>query len=153
MLPTALLANLKVRVKVLLSFAAVTLFFGVALLIGWNSITTVSNKVRHGYSAAVLAQSASAAAYNMHVSQMQYVADGGHVLAMHHGDKAVFEKALAGLKQQARTPAERTALARVEASYATWKQVDNKVFALINTDQSKTTLVLAEGKTNSISNK
>jgi methyl-accepting chemotaxis protein len=149
--PTTLLANLKVRVKVLLSFAAVTLFFGVALLIGWNSISNVSNKVRDGYSAAVLAQSASAAAYNMHVSQIQYVADGGKVAGMHRGDKAVFEKALGGLKQQAHTAAERSALAKVDSGYATWKQVDSKVLALADAGKTKAAVALIDGNANAVS--
>jgi methyl-accepting chemotaxis protein len=149
--PIQLLANLKVRSKVLASFASVTLFFAIALLIGWQSIHSVAATVRQGYSAAVYAQTASADAYNMHVSQIQYVADGGKVADMHRGDKAAYEQTIAQLKRIATTSEERATLAKVDSLYESWKQVDSKVLALGDAGQTKAAVSLIDGQANTAS--
>jgi methyl-accepting chemotaxis protein len=149
--PATLLANLKVRTKILLSFVAVALFFFVALMIGWKGISTVSKEVRVGYADAVTAQSGSAAAYNMHVSQIQYVADGGKVAEMHRGDKAVFEHTVAELQRIADTDAERAALAHVRQTYATWLRLDTKILALGDAGREQEAVALIDGAANSAS--
>jgi methyl-accepting chemotaxis protein len=133
----------------MLSFAAVILCFVVALATGWTGISSVSGKVKHGYQAAVVAQSASAAAYNVHVSEMQYVADGGHVMQMHRSDKAAYEQLVGQLKKLATTPAELAALKDVDAKYAAWMRLDAKVFGLVDAGKSKEALALVEGPANS----
>jgi methyl-accepting chemotaxis protein len=146
--PRELLANLKVRNKVLLSFAAVALFFFVALLTGWTGISSVSGNVKRGYTVAVLAQQSSADAYNLHVSEVQYVADGGKVGQMHRGDKAAFEKTLAELSQAVTTKEEKADLEAVKAQYAKWMTLDQKVLALVDDGKVKEALALAEGDAN-----
>jgi len=144
-------ANLKVRTKILLSFAAVAAFFAIALVIGWKSVSTVSKEVRTGYSHAVTAQSASAAAYNMHVSQIQYVADGGKVAGMHRGDKAAFERTVAELRKLADTDTERAALDKIESAYAAWKSTDSKVLALADAGHTQQAVDLIDGRANDLS--
>jgi methyl-accepting chemotaxis protein len=149
--PKTLLANLKVRNKILLSFAAVAVLFAVALVIGWKGITSVSSQVRSDYSKAVVAQSASAAAYNMHVSQIQYVADGGKVKQMHHDDKAVFTTSVAKLRALAKTDAERASLDRLQKAYGVWLGLDTKVLALADAGHKQQAVDLIDGAANSAS--
>jgi methyl-accepting chemotaxis protein len=151
--PKALLANLKVRTKILVSFAAVAALFAVALVIGWNGISSVSHDVQTKYSNAVTAQAASAAAYNMHVSQIQYVADGGKVKQMHHDDKAAFTSTVEHLRALAEESDERQALAQVQSDYANWLRLDTKVLALADAGQKQQAVDLIDGAANTASDK
>ena len=71
MSPVSFIANLKVRTKILASFAVVAVIFGVALMTGWTAISSVSKEGRADYADAIVAQGGSGAAFNMHVSQIQ----------------------------------------------------------------------------------
>jgi methyl-accepting chemotaxis protein len=151
MSPVSFIANLKVRTKILASFAVVAVIFGVALMTGWSAISSVSKEGRADYADAIVAQGGSAAAYNMHVSQIQYIADGGKVTEMHRGDKAVFEKTLAQLQRTARTDAERAQLQSVRNSYAAWLKVDGKVLALGDAGRKQEAADLIDGAANKAS--
>jgi methyl-accepting chemotaxis protein len=146
--PRKFFANLKVRYKVVLSFLAVIACFAIALATGWTGISSVSHRVKTGYTKAVLAQTASAASINVHVSEIQYVADGGKVGAMHRGDKVVFERLLAQLSKLATTPAEHATLKDVDAKYAAWMKLDSKVFTLFDAGNKKAATALIDGSAN-----
>jgi methyl-accepting chemotaxis protein len=120
-------ANLSIAKKLYASFAVVAVLFMIAVLIGWSSIGSVSSTVRNGYDVAITANVASANAYNMHVSQVQNVADGGKVVQMHRGDMAAFEQSVSSLRSKLTSPEERAQLAQVEQSYARWKVLDVQV--------------------------
>ncbi|HEX6458940.1 MAG TPA: methyl-accepting chemotaxis protein [Thermoleophilaceae bacterium] len=148
--PQKLLANLKVRTKILVSFAAVTLLFVIALLIGWTSIGTVSTKFKTGYNKAVVAETASANAFNMRVSQAQNVADGNKLIAMHRGDKAAFEQTLAHLRREASSGAQRAAVARITADYQRWTAMDARVLALSAAGNRAEAIKLGDGQANTL---
>jgi methyl-accepting chemotaxis protein len=146
--PRKFFADLKVRYKVGLSFAAVILCFAIALITGWTGIDSVSTKVKHGYATAVLAQAASAASYNVHVSEIQYVADGGKVAQMHRDDQAAYNHITEQLGKLSQTDAERSDLKAVNAKYAAWMKLDGKVLALADAGKVKEATALVDGAAN-----
>jgi methyl-accepting chemotaxis protein len=146
--PRKLLANLKVRNKVLLSFATVAIFFTVALVTGWTGIDTVSNHVKRGYSAAVLAETASVAAYNVQVSEAQYVADGGKVAQMHKNDIAAYQKSIGEVTKVATRPEERAALKAVDSKFAAWMKLDQQALALSDAGNKRAATALVDGSAN-----
>ena len=147
--PRKFFASLKVRTKIILSFAAVIACFLIALSTGWTGIHSVSGKVKHGYSTAVLAQTASAASYNIHVSEIQYVADGGKVAQMHRDDKAAYLKTIDRISKQLQTDDERNALEDVNTRYAAWMKLDGRVLALADAGKVKEATALLDGAANS----
>jgi methyl-accepting chemotaxis protein len=148
---TRFFTNLSIAKKLYASFAVVAVLFMIAVLIGWSSIGSVSGTVRSGYDVAITANVASANAFNMHVSQAQNVADGGKVVAMHHGDMATFEQALGTLRSKLTTPQERAGLARVEQSYARWKTLDAQVMKTWQHGDFKAAGKLVDGAANTAS--
>ena len=94
------------RAKLTLAFAAVAVAFLIAVAIGYTKLATVGNDTAAGYQKAVLANAASAAAFNMRVSESQDTSshrfiknpDGSN---MHEGDVAAFVAALGDLKKVA----------------------------------------------------
>ncbi|MGZ6616347.1 MAG: methyl-accepting chemotaxis protein [Solirubrobacteraceae bacterium] len=141
--------DMSVRAKLFGSFTVVIALSLVAVVIGWSSIGSVASTVRTGYAAGIAAQSASAAAYNMHVSEVQNVTDGGKVLAMHQQDVAAFGQALVSVRSAARSAADRTALQSVETAYAGWTPLDNQVLAAVKRGDTKSATVLVDGSANS----
>lgn len=146
--PRKLLADLKVRHKVILSLTAVIILFVVALVTGWTGIDSVSSKVKNGYSTAVLAETASVASYNVHVSEIQYVADGGKVAQTHRDDKTAYQHVIAQLSKLADTPIERSHLGDVNAKFAAWMKLDAQVLALADAGKTKEATALADGASN-----
>jgi methyl-accepting chemotaxis protein len=149
--PVKLVANLRIRNKMLLAFASVALFFGVAIFEGWTSIDSVANKVQHGYNAAVAAQATSAAAYNMHVSQVQYVTDRGENAAAHKTDEAALERSFSALRAELQTASERAELSKSEALFVSWKKTDAQVLALVDAGKEAEAIALVDGTANKIS--
>ena len=143
--------DLSLRWKLFGSFTLVIALFAIAVVIGWSSIGSVAGTVRSGYSAALGAESASAAAYNMHVSQVQNVTDGGKVIAMHQHDIAAFRQALAATRSAATSAADRAALAKVTAAFSTWTPLDNQVLAAVKRGDLKAATALVDGSANSVS--
>jgi methyl-accepting chemotaxis protein len=118
-----------------LSFAAVTLAFLCAVAVGYTKISSVGSTVQKGYTKAVVANEASADAFNMRVSQVQDTMIHKLVLnpdgsQMHAGDVAVFRQALQNLHSLATTAADRTALAKVDSLFAAWSRADAHTTAL-----------------------
>ncbi|MEA2478744.1 MAG: methyl-accepting chemotaxis protein [Thermoleophilaceae bacterium] len=143
--------DLSIGRKLYGSFTIVAILFMIAVVVGWSSVGSVAQTVKDGNAAAITAGEASAAAYNMHVSQAQNVADGGRVVQMHHGDMAVYEKAVARLRAQITTARERAALATVDASYANWKKLDDEVSATWRKGDFKQAGQLLDGAANTAS--
>ncbi|MGA2929140.1 MAG: HAMP domain-containing methyl-accepting chemotaxis protein [Solirubrobacteraceae bacterium] len=145
------LRDLSVRAKLFGSFTVVIVLFVVVVVIGWASIGSVASRVRTGYAAGVAAESASAAAYNMHVSEVQNVADGDKVLVMHRQDVAAFAQALASVRSAARSAADRAELQTVDAAFANWTPFDNQVIAAVKRGDVKGAIELVDGSANSAS--
>jgi methyl-accepting chemotaxis protein len=137
-----------VRAKLFGGFAAVSLGFVVALVLGWVSIGSVANQVKTEYGQAVLAQETSAAAYNIHVSQIQNVLDGGGVEAMRRSDRATFESDLRKLDGTTSGAEELQLLARVKDSYAQWRSIDKQVDALAKSGRKAEATKLIDGAAN-----
>jgi methyl-accepting chemotaxis protein len=146
--PRQLLANLRTRNKVLLSFAAVTLLFALAVVTGWRAIGTVSYQLHHGSEMAEAAERANARAYNVHVSEAQYAASGAALAAMHRSDKAEYDRAFLDVQKQAETPAQLAAVRKIGELYTAWMKVDARVLALRDAGQMQKTLDVMNGPAN-----
>jgi methyl-accepting chemotaxis protein len=132
--------KLSLGLKLYSGFGAVGAAFLAAVVVGWLSIGSVSGMVKTGYAKAVLSQSASAAAYNMRVSEVQNVgtgtrqknADGSD---MHAGDVAMFTQTLSKLQASASDSHETAASGRIAALFARWQTLDRQA-AKLGADQS-----------------
>ena len=129
------LSKLSLRTKLLAILGTVSVMFLVAIAVGWASIGSVSATVATGYSRAIVAQKASAAAFNIRISAAQNVALGGRIKNpdgsdMHTGDIAVYTAAFAELKSAATTVTDRSEVAKVSAAYAAWAAIDDRLSAL-----------------------
>jgi methyl-accepting chemotaxis protein len=127
---TGRINDLSVGKKLAASFFLVVAALLVAVIVGWSSIGSVSGTVKTGYSVDVSAREASAAAYNMRVSQAQNVLSNGKQTAMHTGDVAQANGFISKMDQQLTTPAEKAAARSVDASFAQWSQLDHKIESL-----------------------
>ena len=121
--------NWSVRWKLAASFAVVAALFLIAIAFGVLSIASVGTETASGYRKAVLANGASAQAYNMRVSEGQDASQRRMVLnpdgtVMHSGDVAAFSATLSELHGLASSPVERAALAKADRAFASWKQAD-----------------------------
>ncbi len=146
--PKTLLANLKVRNKILISFGAVVLLFAVALLIGWSGISSVSNQLTADYGDAVIANAGGAAARDMSFSQARDVADAGKTKQDHRSDVAAFEATLPKIRSTAKTRADRAAFAVIEQKFAAWRALDNKVVALVDSGHVQQAAGVVDGAAN-----
>jgi methyl-accepting chemotaxis protein len=144
-----------IRGKLLASFALTAAVFSVALMIGWMAISGVSNATRTGYREAVAGRTASAAAYNMRISEAQNALDGGHHMAMHRGDMAAFDSALGTLEVLMRSDAATTdgdvaKVATIRHDYNVWKAGDAKVNQLLAAGKDSEAQALVNGRMNTL---
>jgi len=146
--PKSLLANLKVRNKILVSFAAVVLLFAVALVIGWSGISSVSTKLTADYSDAVVANAGGAAARDMAFSQARDVSDGGKTKQDHASDVAAFKATLPKIHATAQTKGDRAAFGVIEQKFAAWQALDKKVVALVDAGHTQQAAALIDGAAN-----
>lgn len=142
------LNDLSLGTKLYGSFAVVVVALLVAIVAGWSSIGSVSQMVKTGYQTAVTANQASAAAYNMHVSQVQNVLDGGKVTAMHSSDIAAFNALMSSYQKQLATPAEKAAARTVDSTFAKWLAFDKQVQALRASGNTVAATKLVDGAAN-----
>ena len=121
--------NLSVRVKLVLSFAVVATVFLIAIMLGVVSLSSVGNDTAAGYRKAVLASTASAAAYNMRISQAQDSAARKMVLnpdatVMHTGDISDYRAKMAELRRVVTSTSDRSAIARIDSRFKLWQEAD-----------------------------
>ncbi|MBV8256455.1 MAG: methyl-accepting chemotaxis protein [Actinobacteria bacterium] len=141
------------RAKLSLAFLAVALVFLVAVAVGVRGVSSVSGSVQRGYAKAVLANEASAKAFNMRISQTQDVLihkfirnpDGS---VMRVGDIADFQTTLTALHAAATTPADRAAVSRFDSLFAAWKQADAKGIALWQAGRQAQAIAWQNGEAN-----
>ena len=143
-------ANLSLAKKLYGSFAVIIAVFLVAVVVGFLSIGSVAGQVRSGYAAGIAAAQASAAAYDMRVSQAANVADGGKQGVMHRSDLAVFDQALAAIHRLAKSPADRRALNTLDTTYARWTTLDRQATATVARGDAKAAVVMIDGVLNNI---
>ena len=143
--------DLSVGRKLAISFFVVVAALLVAVIVGWSSIGSVSSTVKSGYAADVTANKESAAAYNMHVSQIQNVLSGGKQTAMHDSDIATYKALDRQLEAQMTTPAEKAAAKSADASFARWQALDNKITSLRKAGRTDAAKTLVDGAANTAS--
>ncbi|HVV58458.1 MAG TPA: HAMP domain-containing methyl-accepting chemotaxis protein [Gaiellaceae bacterium] len=142
------------RAKLTVSFAAVALAFLIAVGVGFTKISSVGSNVENGYGVAVLANAASADAYNMRVSEVQdtlmhqFIKNPDGSL-MHPGDIKAFEATLAKLKAASTTSSDKAQLAKIDKLYAAWKAADTKSARLWQNKQYAEAVSYLNGTTNS----
>jgi methyl-accepting chemotaxis protein len=142
------------RAKLTLAFAAVAVAFLIAVAIGYTKLASVGSDTALGYQKAVLANEASADAFNMRVSQSQDTSshrfitnpDGSN---MHEGDIAAYVAAHDALAKIATTAADKKALAHVDQLFATWKADDAKSAALWQSHRYAEATTYVNGEANS----
>jgi methyl-accepting chemotaxis protein len=147
------LVQSSLRGKLTVAFAAVAVCFLIAVAIGFTKVGSVATTTASGYSKAVIANEASAYAFNMRISQSQDTSshrfitnpDGSN---MHEGDIAQFEQTLAELKTVATTAWDKSQLAKVDQAYAEWKISDAKSAALWQARQYTPATEYVNGKAN-----
>ena len=147
--------NLSVRAKLALSFAVVAALFLIAIVVGIVSLSSVGNDTASGYRKAVLATRASAAAYNMRISQGQGAA--AHKLVrnpdgsdMHVGDVADYSATMAQLRRVvASSSSDRAAIARIDSDFKLWQQADRYGEHLWKTGQTTASDAWQNGTANS----
>jgi methyl-accepting chemotaxis protein len=145
-----LTGGLSVGQKLASAFVVVIAMLLVAISVGVVSIGSVAGKVKNGYATALIAMRASGDAYNMHVSELQNVADGGKVMAMHRGDVATFEQDMATLSKQPLTGSERAAVAAVNSSYASWQKEDAHILNLTKNGDDGVSGEIIDGRSNAV---
>jgi methyl-accepting chemotaxis protein len=147
------LVQSSLRAKLTAAFAAVAVCFLIAVAIGFTKVGSVATSTANGYNKAVIANEASAYAFNMRISQSQDTSsrrfitnpDGSN---MHEGDIAQFEQTLGQLKSVAKTAFDKKELAKVDRAYAEWKISDAKSAALWQARQYKAATDYVNAKAN-----
>jgi methyl-accepting chemotaxis protein len=141
------------RAKLTVSFAAVALAFLIAVAVGFTKLNTVGTDVQNGYSKAVVANEASANAYNMRVSQAQDALEHKFILnpdgsIMRVGDIAAFQASLNQLKGMATSKSDHAMVTKVTALFAAWKQADSKGISLWQHHQDAASTTWEDGTAN-----
>src|SRR5689334_12099388 len=97
------------------------------------------------------ADDARAAASDMHFSQAQYALDGGASRANYKDDRTTFGAALAKLVALPQPPADRPAVAGIEAAVARFDAGDAKLYAAVHAGDTATATKLTDGAQNDLS--
>jgi methyl-accepting chemotaxis protein len=147
------LVRSSLRAKLTVSFAAVALAFLIAVAIGFTKISSVGSSVQHGYKKAVLANEASADAFNMRVSQAQDAMSHKFLLnpdgsVMHTGDIAAYTKVISELRALATSTVDKQNLAKIDEAFASWQQADNHTAKLWQAHQDAQALAYLNGEAN-----
>jgi methyl-accepting chemotaxis protein len=142
------------RAQLIASLGGVSVVFCIAVAVGWIGLSSVSSSVKSGYGKAMVANEASAAAYNMHVSQIQDALNARRVTNpdgsdMHGGDIAAFSEVFNRLKAMATTAADRSAVGRIQAAFTAWQAMDVKSEAAWKSGSRTDTLAIINGSANS----
>ena len=147
------LVQSSLRGKLTVAFAAVAVCFLIAVAIGFTKIGSVATSTAKGYDKAVIANEASANAFNMRISQSQDASshrfitnpDGSN---MHEGDIAVFAQSLAKLKGLATTAYDKQQMAKIDGLFAAWKASDARSATLWEAHRYKAATEFVNGKAN-----
>ncbi|MFN8111527.1 MAG: methyl-accepting chemotaxis protein [Thermoleophilia bacterium] len=130
------MGRFRVGVRLMAAFTVVVVLFLVALFVGWTGVGGIASGSHTTSRTSQAAYAASAAVYNMRISQAQNVAIAGHVKNpdgsdMHSGDVAAFRDALSKLKGSLHDGTSRTEFAKADALFADWSQADTRLQALV----------------------
>ena len=141
------------RAKLALSFAAVAALFLIAIAMGAVGLSSVGNGTASGYRKAVLANEASARAYNMRISQAQDASARKLVLNpdgsnMHAGDVADYNRTMSQLRRAASSSSDRAAIARIDSLFGLWQQADAQGVHLWQTGQDAASNAWESGTAN-----
>jgi methyl-accepting chemotaxis protein len=147
------LVSSSLRAKLAVAFSAVVVVFVIAVAVGFTKISSVGSSTANGYKKAVLAQTASAAAFNMRISQSQDTSshrfitnpDGSN---MHQGDIAAFQKALTDLKGMSLSASEKQQFVKVDQLFGLWKVADDTSAHLWQTHQYTAATSYVNGEAN-----
>jgi methyl-accepting chemotaxis protein len=145
--------RLTVSRKLSLSFGVVVALLVAVVAVSVNAMSTLAsahNRVSDNATPKVEAISnVRSAASDMHFSQTRYVlAPDQHADFL--DDQGVFDEGLAKL-QKLTDAAERPQLAKIEQTYAQWKQIDARLWALARTHQTAAATALVTADANDVS--
>ena len=136
-----------VRRQLLGAFAAVSLLFLVALVLGWTSIGSVDSKVQSGGKQLPVLEQATGQARDMVASEADSVLDASDIQD-HLGDVQTFRQTVQKLNGYATTPEAQVAVKSLNGSLATWVKLDNQVVSLARGHHTANATRLVEGPAN-----
>jgi methyl-accepting chemotaxis protein len=136
-----------VRRQLLAAFAAVSLLFVVAIVLGWTGVSSVNSKVQSGAKELPMLEQATGHARDMVASEADLVLDPS-VTRDHLGDVQTFRQTAATLAGYATTPQGRAAVRTLDAALAKWVALDNQVIALAHAHHAAKATALVEGAAN-----
>ncbi|MGH3049988.1 MAG: hypothetical protein ACRDLK_07505, partial [Gaiellaceae bacterium] len=147
------LVRSSLRAKLTVCFAAVALAFLVAVGIGFTKISSVATDVQNGYTKAVLANEASARAFNMRVSQAQDAIEHKFILnpdgsVMRDGDIAQYQATVKQLRGLSVTDADHKALTQIDKLFAQWQTADAHGIALWKAGKDAASTKWEDGEAN-----
>jgi methyl-accepting chemotaxis protein len=127
--------RLTVGRKLALSFALLGVFVLIAIGAGLSGMATMSS-VHHDVVDVTVpkqlaADEAQTAASDMHFAQTQYALDHGASRPDYEDDRAEFEATMAALAKQSTTAADRKALARINATVASFDRGDERLLEAV----------------------
>ena len=141
-----------VRRQLLAAFAAVSLLFVVAIVLGWTSIGSVNSKVQAGAKQLPMLEQATGHARDMVASEADVVLDP-RVAQDHLGDVQTFRQTAATLAGYATTPKGRAAVKTLNAALAKWVALDDQVVALARAHRTAKATELVNGAANDAADK
>ena len=144
--------NMSLAKKLFAGFGVVLVLLAVIVAVSYSGMSTLSSSA-HKVSRIELAQAGAgavvrAAVSDMHFSQSQYVMTNGATHANFLADRATFEQALTHLRDVVTTDAQRRAVARLAAAYATFGSVDAKVYSALRSGNQAAAAALVNGAGN-----
>jgi methyl-accepting chemotaxis protein len=136
-----------VRRQLLGAFAAVSLLFLIALVLGWTSIGSVDSKVQSGGKQLPVLEQATGQARDMVASEADSVLDASDIQD-HLGDVQTFRQTVQKLNGYATTPNAQAAVRSLNESLATWVRLDNQVVSLARGHHTAEATHVVEGPAN-----
>ena len=136
-----------VRRQLLGAFAAVSLFFLVAVVLGWTSIGSVNSKVQSSAKTLPVLEQAAGRDREMVASEVVSIIDLANI-QNHLGDVQTFQQTIGSLGAYATTPAAKSAEATLSTEFAKWQALDNQVLALAKAHRVAAATKLADGAAN-----
>ncbi|HTP23799.1 MAG TPA: methyl-accepting chemotaxis protein [Solirubrobacteraceae bacterium] len=133
-----------VRRQLLGAFAAVSLVFLLALVLGWTSIGSVNSKAQAGAEELPVLEQATGHARDMVASEADAVLDPS-TIQDHLADVQTFRATVRTLNGYATTPKAQAAVKTLNGAFAKWVALDNRVVSLARAHRAAKATHLVEG--------
>ncbi|HUO73910.1 MAG TPA: hypothetical protein VMU39_24270 [Solirubrobacteraceae bacterium] len=135
------------RRQLLLAFAAVALIFSVALVVGWLGVGSVNSTVKTTATENAVLQQATGHTRDMAFSEIRTLLDK-EAFQDAADDLATFRQTVGTLRSDATDPGSRAAMKALDAAFAQWLVLHNRVLALAHAGQMAHGAALAQGAAN-----